>query len=152
MLFVVAANTIAQEAPKDANLIQIKTSDDIDNAFMKVGRILGTEGIPIETVDRTFYMIVTQVMEKQYGFLGAGRFEVKLNFQFDKTSEGTIVNVRGSYRETSDPDLIKPGDFMRISNKGGMKGSVLKETWLFMDEIAQKSCDGEVNYIIEEIQ
>jgi len=150
-LLLVASLINAQEAPKDANLIQIKTSDNIEEVFMKVGRTLGTEGIPIETVDRTFYMIVTEAMEKQYGFLGAGRFEIKLNFQFDHTTDGTIINIRGNFRETSRPDLIRIGDFSRIRNRG-MNNSVEKETWKFMDELAQKSCNGEFTYIVEKIQ
>ena len=61
---------VAQEAPKNANLIQIKTSNKIDDAFKKIGRILINEGYELEIADEVFNMITTMVTEKKYGFMG----------------------------------------------------------------------------------
>lgn len=152
-LLMAASNIItAQEAPRNANLIQIKTSDNIDESFRKIGRMLGTEGYKLETVDRDFYMIATEVMEKDFGgFLGAARarLEIKFNIQFDEIPEGTTINIRGTFRDITKTSFSVSGDFQRIENRGA-RNSILRDSWNFMNEIALKYDNGELSYIIED--
>ena len=145
----------AQEAPKNSNLIIIKTSDNIDDSFKEMGRVLLNEGYELETADKDFYVITTKVKQKKYGFMGGGSLELKLNIQFDQVSDSTHLKIKGYVNSdqlasaAGDKNNSFDKDADRIKNKGS-KGSISKSSWIFIDEFAKKYENGIINYIIEE--
>jgi len=153
---IMVTNAIkAQEAPKNSNVIIIKTTENIDDSFKKVGRILIHEGYELETADKDFYMITTKITQKKYGLMGGGSLEVKFNIQFDQSNDSTIIKIIGF---TNSAQLATAAglnndsfdkDAIRVQNKGA-NGSIIKSSWIFMDEIAKKYMNGTISYIIEE--
>ena len=86
LLLLISVSGKAQEAPEKSNLILIKTSDNIDESFKNIGRILINEGYELETADKNFYVITTKVTQKKYGFMGGGSLELKFNVEFDEAA------------------------------------------------------------------
>lgn len=151
---VISVNLIAQEAPKKSNLIIVRTTDNIDDSFKKVGRILINDGYEIETSDKNFYMITTKVRQKKYGMMGGGTLEIKLIFQIDQISDTTLIKVKGyvNSMQLASTAGMRNDSFeksaIRIENKGA-NGSIIRSAWEFMDEIAKKYDAGQIVYSIE---
>ena len=145
----------AQETPKNSNVIIIKTTENIDDSFKKMGRIIINEGYELETADKDFYMITTKITQKKYGFMGGGSLEIKFNIQFDQSNDSTTIKMIGF--ANSDQLATASGlkndsfdkDAFRIQNKGA-NGSIIKSSWILMDDIAKKYVNGIISYLIEE--
>jgi hypothetical protein len=56
------------DIPKKTNLITIHTSDNIDESFKRMGRILLNDGYELETADKIFYMMTTKIKLMKCGF------------------------------------------------------------------------------------
>ena len=144
-LLLISTSMAAQQ-----NAIHIKTTDGVTDAFRKAGRLLGTEGYKVETADINLLMITTEVYEKQYGFLGSGRVQVKFNLTFDEIPGGTLIEVTGTMRSSQEVRMHgKPlplDEFEPIVNKG--RGSnIYRISWDIMAELTNKYKEGEIHFV-----
>ncbi|THH34212.1 hypothetical protein [Neolewinella litorea] len=157
---IFSADIFSQDAPKGANVIEIHTADNIDDAFKKMGRLLLDEGYTLETADKNFYVITTEVRKMNYGFMNAGELEMKLIIEFNDDEDGTTMILKGMKSSEQLHRAATTGagvssntsfdkDASRILNKGG-KGSIVGASWIFMENLAKGYKGGKIEYLTEE--
>ncbi|MFT6129315.1 MAG: hypothetical protein ACJATN_001037 [Neolewinella sp.] len=145
----------AQDAPKKSNLILLSTSDNIDDSFKKMGRLLINAGYEFETANKDFYLITTKVRQQKYGFGGMGSLEMKLTVEFNEVSDSTHFTIRGLVtsgqlaRAAGNTKNRFDKNAYRIENKGA-KGSILKSAWIFMGDLAKKYENSKIDYSQED--
>ena len=143
------------DIPKKTNLITISTDDNIDDSFKKMGRLLINEGYELETADKIFYMITTKIKSMKCGF--GCNVSVKYTIQFDELGDSTGVRLSGraysgdvyqAMTGKKEENGFDKSSFI-IENKG-MKRSISKESFNFMNDIAIKYEKARVSYSIKQ--
>ena len=140
--------------PKKTNLISIKTVDNIDDCFKKMGRLLMNEGYELETADKVFYMITSKVKSLKCGF--GCNVSVKYTIQFDEVKDSTEIKITG---RAYSGDVFKVMTGKKEDNgfdkssflieNVGMKRSVAKESFNFMNNFAVKYENAKISYLIK---
>lgn len=149
ILFSIPLSAFSQ-APKKANTIIITTMESKDEAFKKLGRILLNEGFTLETIDKDFYMLVSNIKTFSHGFLDAGKVDIRINIQIDRKEEKIVIRLTGKF---SSPQISQytVSEFdsraMQIENTGA-KGSSANASWLILSNMAQKYGSGDIEYLI----
>ena len=142
------------DIPKKTNLINIHTSDNIDESFKRMGRILLNDGYELETADKIFYMMTTKIKLMKCGF--GCSVSVKYTIQFDEVGDSTNIKISGRAYSGDVYEVIvgkkeengfDKSSFL-IENKG-MKRSIAKESFNFMNNIAVKYDLGVISYSIK---
>ena len=144
---------LGQEIEKNVNKIIIVTSDNIDDSFTKMGRILLSESYDLEMSDKTFYMITTKVTSKKY-------CDVKFNFQFDSRNDSTQITLTGKAVDLAVLNAFSKGmtgengnynfekNSFQIKNSGWKK-SASKESFNYMNSLATMYSNSKIFYLKE---
>ena len=143
------------DIPKKTNLITITNDNNIDDSFKMMGRLLINEGYELETADKTFHMITTKVKTMKCGF--GCNVSVKYTIQFDELGDSTSIKISGR-AYSGDVYKVMTGKKEEngfdknsfIIENTGMKRSVAKESFNFMNNIAIKYEDSKLSYTIKQ--
>jgi hypothetical protein len=120
-----------------------------------MGRLLINEGYELETADKIFHMITTKIKSMKCGF--GCNVSVKYTIQFDELGDSTGIKLSGraysgdvyqAMTGKKEENGFDKSSFI-IENKG-MKRSVVKESFNFMNKIAIKYENARVSYILEQ--
>ncbi len=129
----------AQESQRFDNTVIIRTTDSTDEAYVKLARLMVSQGFPIDHADREFMTISTR--GKGAGNSLDPQGEVRVLAVIDK-GETTTITLRGQSR-------MIDRQWWRLSNRG-MATSTARLGWLEIESLARQYEGAEIEFLREE--
>jgi hypothetical protein len=115
---------------KGANVVIITTSDNIDQAFSKIGSLILDYGLIIENSDKSLYYLNTE-----YTSLNKYSFQTKINVRLKTQDNFTIIIIKGE---------ALSGQFKFTPANNYKKGQVTSVCFAQMFELAETYSNGTI--------
>lgn len=136
------------DSPDTVRTIYIITKDDDVAAFRTMGRILNTSGYDLEDSEEALMVIITEIMNKDYGIFKLDKIALRLRAEINMTDSVTIIKLSGNYLDigTINQELAESYfDQNSFAIAHGPASTPAGETaWKYMMEIAQKYKNGKI--------
>lgn len=158
MVFVLTGCTsykLLNQAPAEAKTIIITTTEQAADAYKMFGKLLLRENLELAQNDPSFMLITTKPTSKKYGM--GGEMLIKISVEVEQKESFSTITIRGWVFDKATYSGLAAGAGVSSSNYNfdknaqeienyGMGGSSLKESWQWMQSIAEKYPNGKVSF------